>query len=49
MIEPNLKSLAQSYNCDKKICRKCYARLNIRATNCRKCPSSDLRLKKKLR
>ena len=49
MIEPNLKSLAQSYNCNKKICRKCYVRLNNRATNCRKCSSSDLRLKKKLR
>ena len=29
------------------ICRKCYARLNIRAKNCRKCNSSDLRVKKK--
>jgi ribosomal protein L40E len=28
--------LASKYNCDKQICRKCYARLPPRATNCRK-------------
>lgn len=49
MIEPNLKSLAQSFLCNKKICRKCYARLNKKAVNCRKCSSSDLRLKKKIK
>ena len=49
MIEPNLKKLAQNYLCDKMICRKCYARLDKKATNCRKCSSSDLRLKKKLK
>jgi large subunit ribosomal protein L40e len=27
---------ASKYNCDKSICRKCYARLPPRATNCRK-------------
>ena len=48
MIDPTLKVLAKSYLCDKKICRKCYARLNKRAVNCRKCASSDLRIKKKL-
>ncbi|KAK4337122.1 hypothetical protein RND71_043881 [Anisodus tanguticus] len=50
VIEPSLILLAQKYNCDKKVCRKCYARLPIRATNCRKknvVHSSDLRLKKK--
>ena len=46
MIEPNLKSLAESFLCQKKICRKCYARLYKNATNCRKCSSSDLRNKK---
>lgn len=46
MIEPNLKKLAQNYLCDKMICRKCYNRLDKKATNCRKCSSSDLRLKK---
>ena len=46
MIDPNLKKLAQKYNCNKKICRYCYARLNRRATNCRKCKSTDLRIKK---
>jgi len=49
MIEPNLKMLAEKYNCDKMICRKCYVRLDKRATNCRKCSSSNLRLKKKIR
>jgi ribosomal protein L40E len=49
MIDPTLKTLAQKYLCDKMICRKCYARLDKRAKNCRKCKSSDLRLKKKIR
>jgi len=49
MIDPNMKKIAQKYNCDKKICRICYARLNKRATNCRKCSSTNLRLKKVLK
>lgn len=49
MIDPTLKILAQKYLCEKMICRKCYARLNIRARNCRKCHSNDLRTKKKLK
>ena len=49
MLDLNAKNLAQIYNCDKKICRVCYARLNNRATNCRKCKSSDLRPKKILK
>lgn len=51
-IDPSLASLARKFNCEKKICRKCYARLHIRAKNCRKkkCGhSSDLRFKKKLK
>jgi len=50
MIEPSLVLLARKYNCDKKVCRRGYARLPPKATNCRKrgCGhSSDLRLKKK--
>ena len=50
-IEPSLLALARKYNCDKKVCRRCYARLPMRATNCRKkkCGhSNQLRLKKKL-
>jgi len=47
MIDPTLKILAQKIKCEKMVCRKCYARLNIKATNCRKCHSTDLRLKKK--
>ncbi|KAL3616351.1 hypothetical protein CASFOL_039741 [Castilleja foliolosa] len=35
-IEPYLKNLAQKYIQDKLICRVCYARLHIRAKNCRK-------------
>nr|POE94666.1 ubiquitin-60s ribosomal protein l40 [Quercus suber] len=51
IIEPSLKALASKYNCDKMICRKCYARLPPRATNCRKkkCGhTNQLRPKKKL-
>ncbi|CAH0723947.1 unnamed protein product, partial [Brenthis ino] len=50
-IAPDLVVLARKYNCDKMICRKCYARLHPRATNCRKdkCGhNNDLRPKKKL-
>ncbi|KAK3503222.1 ribosomal L40e family-domain-containing protein [Neurospora crassa] len=50
MIEPSLKALASKFNCDKMICRKCYARLPPRATNCRKrkCGhTNQLRPKKK--
>ncbi|KAL3644525.1 hypothetical protein CASFOL_009705 [Castilleja foliolosa] len=36
LIEPSLKILAQKYRQKKLICRKCYARLDIRAVNCRK-------------
>ncbi|KAF7041958.1 hypothetical protein CFC21_051674 [Triticum aestivum] len=35
-IEPSLKELAQKYNQKKLICLKCYSRLPLRATNCRK-------------
>ena len=52
VFEPSLRLLAQKYNCDKMICRKCYARLHPRATNCRKkaCGhTSNLRPKKKLK
>jgi len=51
-IEPSLRLLAQKYNCDKMICRKCYARLHPRAKNCRKAKcghTSNLRPKKKLK
>ena len=49
MIEPTMKALAQKYLCDKMICRRCYARLDKRAKNCRKCKSSDLIIKKKIK
>lgn len=49
MIEPTLKTLAQQFNCKKKVCRVCYARLDKRAFNCRKCHSSELRPKKQLK
>ena len=51
-IDPTLAELARKTNSNKQICRKCYARLPIRAKNCRKkqCGrSSQLRPKKKLR
>ncbi|CAA0834628.1 Ubiquitin-60S ribosomal protein L40-1 [Striga hermonthica] len=34
--DPSLMQLARKYILDKQICRKCYARLPPRATNCRK-------------
>ncbi|KAL9236224.1 hypothetical protein vseg_010925 [Gypsophila vaccaria] len=46
---PTLLVLAQKYNQNKMICRKCYARLPMKATNCRKkkCGhSTELRPKK---
>merc|ERR1712157_549873 len=52
IIEPSLQILANKYNSDKQICRKCYARMDPRASNCRKkkCGhSSQLRPKKKLK
>lgn len=36
LIEPTLAALARETNCERKVCRKCYARLPPRATNCRK-------------
>ena len=47
-----IKKLAKKYNQEKKVCRICYARLPVRATNCRKkiCGhSNQLRPKKKLK
>ena len=49
MIELKLKELAEEKLCNKLICRKCYARLNIRAKNCRRCHWCDLRKKKKIK
>mmetsp|Transcript_10588 Transcript_10588/g.15502 ORF Transcript_10588/g.15502 Transcript_10588/m.15502 type:complete len:126 (-) Transcript_10588:124-501(-) len=52
VIEPSLQALARKYNCEKQICRDCYARLPPKAKNCRKkkCGhSSNLRIKKKIR
>jgi len=50
VMDPTIAAIAKKYNCDKKICRKCYATLPLKATNCRKrkCGhSNQLRLKKK--
>ena len=49
MIEQTMKALAQKYLYNKMISRKCYARLDKRAKNCRKCKSNDLRIKKKIK
>ena len=51
-IEPSLMLLARKYNCEKMICRKCYARLPPKAKNCRKkkCGHcNDLRPKKQIK
>jgi large subunit ribosomal protein L40e len=52
VIDPSLAALARTYNCEKQVCRKCYARLPPRAKNCRKkkCGhTNQLRPKKKLK
>ena len=51
-IEPSLVVLARKYKTEKRICRRCYATLPPKATNCRKrkCGhNSDLRAKKKIK
>ncbi|CAH9078467.1 unnamed protein product [Cuscuta europaea] len=48
-LAPGIRALAQKYNEHKLICRKCYSRLPLKATNCRKkkCGhSNELRPKK---
>lgn len=50
LIEPTLAALAKATNCERQICRKCYARMPMRSTNCRKkkCGrTNQLRPKKK--
>jgi len=52
VYDPTLAALARTFNCEKKVCRKCYARLPPRAVNCRKkkCGhTAQLRPKKKLK
>ena len=51
-VEPALAALARKYKVDKMICRKCYARLPPKATNCRKRKCGhygDIRPKKKIK
>eukprot|EP00766_Chilomastix_caulleryi_P001077 gnl/Chilomastix_caulleri/2054.p1 GENE.gnl/Chilomastix_caulleri/2054~~gnl/Chilomastix_caulleri/2054.p1 ORF type:complete len:130 (+),score=30.09 gnl/Chilomastix_caulleri/2054:62-451(+) len=43
---PNLLQLAQKDHCERTICRHCYARNPVGATNCRRCHHTDLRKKK---
>jgi large subunit ribosomal protein L40e len=47
VMEPSLVELARKSKCDKLVCRKCYASLPPKATNCRKCGNAELRPKKK--
>ena len=52
VFDPSLAALAKTFNCERMVCRKCYARLPPRATNCRKkkCGhTNQLRPKKKLK
>ena len=52
VYDPTLAALAKANNCDKMICRKCYARLPVRATQCRKkkCGHSNMiRIKKRIK
>jgi len=52
VYDPSLAALAKTFNCERMVCRKCYARLPARAKNCRKkkCGhTNQLRPKKKLK
>ena len=52
VYDPTLAALAKISNCEKIVCRTLYARLPIRAINCRKnkCGhTNDLRMKNKLK
>ncbi len=52
VYDPSLEVLAKKYNCDKMICRKCYARLHPRAIQCRKkkCGhTNNIRIKKRIK
>ena len=49
MIDCDLELLAMKTRCDKLICRQCYVKLPLTATNCRKCSSTNLRKKHKLK
>ena len=44
-IEPSMRLVAHKVNCDKMICRKWYARLHPRATNCRKKAKEEAEIK----
>lgn len=46
-MDGNAKKIAESY-LKPKICRHCYASVNNKATKCRKCNSSDLRIRRRL-
>ncbi|XBI94760.1 hypothetical protein VPH35_031341 [Triticum aestivum] len=47
--QPYLRILAQKYNENKLVCRRCYARLPARATNCRKKCGHNNQLREKKR
>nr|GEV61742.1 ubiquitin-60S ribosomal protein L40 [Tanacetum cinerariifolium] len=47
VIKTALLALANKYKQNKKICRKCYARLHPRAVNCRKKCGHNNQLRKK--
>ena len=41
MIDPNMRKIAQKYNCDKKFVE--YVMQDNKRANCRKCSSTNLR------
>ena len=45
VADPLKKQIAQKARLHMKICISCGARLDIKATRCRKCKSTTLRLK----
>ena len=51
-LEPAKREIAEKYRVNKMICRKCFARLPLKAHNCRKkkCGHcADIRIKKKFK
>ncbi|MCE4608314.1 MAG: 50S ribosomal protein L40e [Caldisphaeraceae archaeon] len=47
ITDPELIRIVERRLFDVKICRRCGAKNPLRATKCRRCKSTDLRLKKK--
>ena len=50
IIKPSLHKVAPKYSCNKVICCKCYAHLNLCTVNCKKCGcTNNLHHKRKVK